>query len=439
MKKATQILSGCAMATAYTGFLSWLFCISQLEAEFTRLSMAPHLMALFYIAVFLFNSFLSQRNAPLALYVGLQLILGAAAIGLFFLTAAMEPFSKGIMIFISIFLVAGVFGCGYGAEEDFTPKKLIFYFDSMLVLLIILMLLDHLLGLVLARQVMYTCFAAIALSLFCLIAQRAAREKASLQGSGAPLLGRVLLGVLLAVILLLAFGLISFAAAGTQSLSEALFELLKWCGSTLKSLGIAFMNALERFMTWLVSFLPEEKFDTLEGSVETSTIEGSHKSNHISIPRWVWYIIGTLVGLLLIKFFLSMLKERVGEDKAEAHTITQSTRSGTLFSGLKELLSILRAKITFRIACIRGRKTAPGLLLWCEKHVPKSARRQPDESGPAFLRRLSRLDLPDTQKKALLELGQAVEESFYSPVSPPLSPELYSLIRKIKFQHKTTV
>ena len=302
----------------------------------------------------------------------------------------------------------------------------------MVVLLIVLLLIDNLLVLMLVQPVMYTCFAAIALSLFSLVSQRAEQGKTE-KNSSSPLAGRVLVAALLFLILLIAFGLVSIAASGTQSLSQALFELIKWLGTGLKTLGSTIMNALERFLTWLVSFLPEENFDTLEDSFEPSTMEGTYKSPGIPIPKWVWYILGALGALGLLRFFLSMLKERVGEEKAPAYTVPRSTRSGTLLSGLKELFSLLRGKLLFRITCIRGRKTAPGLLLWCEKHAPKDARRKQGESGSAFLLRLSQRNLPEVHSAALRELAGLVEKYFYSPASISLSPELYRLVRKIKF------
>ncbi len=432
MRKANQILSGCAMAVSYAAFVCWLFCMTHLEIAYTQLSFSPLPLAGYYICIYLFDCILSRKNVPLAFYVFLQFLMGAGALGLFLLTSSMEPLSIGGVIFMGVFLVAGVFGCGYAADEAFTPKKSIFYFDSMVVLLIILILLDHMLELFLVPQVMHLCFAAISLSLFSLISQRTARETDQKTGN-ATLSGRILVAVLLILILLLSFCLVSIAAGGAQSLSRGLFALIKQIGIGLRNLGTNILALLEHFLTWLLSFLPEEKFDTLESGMETATMEIPTGRSGIPIPKWFWCLVGTAVILWLIKFFLSMRKERVGEENSPKSTVTPTYRSGTLLSALRELLTILRKKAGSLVARIRGRKTAPGLLLWCEKHAPKEICRNPGESGPAFLLRLSALELPPEKKEALVELSQAVEKGFYSPTPTALSPELPKIIRTIKF------
>lgn len=433
MKKANQILPGCAMAVSYTAFLSWLFCMLQIDGEFTALAFSPLPLAFFYIAIYLFNCFLTKKNASLGLYVAFQLFFGAAAVALFLVTSKMEPIKTGNLILMGIFLFAGAIGCGYSATETYTPKKLIFYFDSVIVLLILLMLLDHLLTLSMVSMVMYVCFAAIALDIISLIASRLKQGQHPGQPRSAVLLGRIAVAALLVIILLLAFGLVSLGADSANSLSQAIVELLQNLGRTLKQLGSGFMRLLERFLTWLISFLPEPQNDTVELVSETTGIEGNYQSSKIPIPKWIWYIIGAAVLLGLIKFLLSMRKEKVDEEAITDQSVTQSARTGTLLSGLRELWALLCGKLRFFFLRIRNRNTAPGLLLWCESHAPKSGGRQPGESGSAFLLRLSQLELPEEQRKALRTLSAIVEQSFYSPQSPPLPAGLSKVIHRCKF------
>lgn len=421
------------MVLSYTAFVCWLFAMTILENNCTFMRFTPELYVLFYLGVYALDVLMVRKSVNLAVFVGLQLLLAAVSVWLFIQLAEIEPFHTGTVIFMGIFTVGGVFACAYTASDPVQPKNLIFYFDSMVVLMILMLIFDHAMELFMVSSTLIMCFSAMALSMLSLISVRVIREDKMPKQKANHIAGRIM--VALVVILILAFTaiLVLFASSGAQSLSQALYSGFKWVIGTLASWGRFFMEKLETFLLWLIQFLPKDNYDTLEESAAVSMEGGTSSGVQIPIPRYFFYLAAVIALIWLLKFLLSMRKEDAGRDKETPIINTDAKRSGTLFSGLRMLLQDIGAWLRFHADCIRYRNTAPGLLLWCEKHVPKAKHRKTGESGPAFLLRLSQGELNETQQNALIQLSHLTEQSFYSPAPVSVPDEICKAVKSCRF------
>lgn len=433
MKSRTEFLGGCAMLLSYTAFICWLFAMTILENNCSFLRFPSLIFALFYLGVYALDVFLVRRDVNLALFVGLQLLLAVCSVMLLINFGVIEPFHKGTVIFMSIFTVCGVLACAYTAGDPVQPKNLIFYFDSMVVLMILMLLFNHATVLFTVTSTLLMCFSAMVLSMLALISTRVVQEKQAVENRTNHSHGRIL--IVFAVLLILAFTalLVIFASSGAHSLSQAAYSGLKWLLEALTSAVRMLMEKLEAFLLWLIKFLPDFSYDSAEEGLAMETEGGTTSGLQIPLPRYFLYLGAGVLMILLIRFLLSMVRERSGRDTEAAIISTAAKRSGTLFSGLRLLLRDIGAWLRFHADCIRYRNTAPGLLLWCEKHVPKTKHRKTGESGPAFLLRLSQGELNETQQNALIQLSHLTEQSFYSPTPIVVPDEICKTVKSCRF------
>ena len=431
MKNTPRLLSGTAMVLSYCAFLFCFFALTYLENRCLSMSLSPLPPIVYLLAVWFLDAFLAKKNCPLSVFVGLQLALAAGFIYLLLRCAVMEPFHLGSAIFLSIFAAGGVFACAYAAEESPGQKNLTFYFDSVITLMIILLLADHFLPMFLVPQVLTVSAAALAVNMAALASGHRAAGERRLGLCPQKLLPAILVGV----ILLLAALFVIFAATGTQSLSLAIWQAMQAVGRALWAVGAFFMKQLEAFLRWLITFLPDPGSDVMEGdAMAIPGGDGSVSGGSVRIPRYLYYIAGGVGAALLLKFLLSMLHERAGGTEKDSFPLADSRRSAPESTG-KRLLREVLEHIRYLILRFRLRNTAPGLLLWCQRHTPKELRRAPGESGPAFLRRLgARLSMD-----SLAELAGVLEVQFYAP-SGACAPMGRAAARLIKrdFSRKIT-
>lgn len=428
-----EILSGISMLLSYTAFVLWLFSLTILENQCTFLAISPVPLVLFFLAVYLLDLLMAKRNVNLAIYVGLQLVLAAVSVALFYRFSTIEPFHLGTLIFMGIFLAGGVFACGYAAADPVQPKNLIFYFDSVVVLMILLLLIHHIIPLFMVTEVLVLCFIAMVFSMLSLTPSRTEVPKSAARTQSPPLSGQLMVGAALTVILLLSGLFILFAASGTRSLSQALFDAGMWLYHRLHDLAKFLFAQLERFILWLVQFLPEAPSESTAADAMLSTEGGTSSGSGIQLPSYFKYIGLGLLAILVLKFLLSMIRERAENNHRNAQVLIYSRRSGTLASGMRHLLRAFKAFLTFLRNRIRYKNTAPGLLLLCQFRVPAEKKRKAYESGPAFLLRLSREPLSDAERSALRELSRLLEETFYSPTPAPVPRAIAKVIRSCKF------
>lgn len=163
------------------------------------------------------------------------------------------------------------------------------------------------------------------------------------------------------------------------------------------------------------------------------SVEGGMPSGgRIQLPRYFLYIALSIGALWLVRFLLSMRREKVAKAVPDYSVNTTAKRTGTLSSGLKQLFRDILQWIHVQHLTFRCRKTAPGLLLWCQRHASWEHRPRVGESGPAYLLRLSELTEIPAQKEALQELSRLTELSFYSTEPAYVPPDLYKTVRQCK-------
>ena len=428
-----QLLSGFSMVLSYSAFVCWLFAFSHIQNECEYLAISPLLLALFYYLVYLLDLWMSRKTVSLALYVGTQLFLALCSIFVFLGISTMIPFHRGTMIFLGIFLAGGVFACGYAASDPIQPKNLIFYFDSVIVLMILLLLLQHLHPLFMVKEVLLLCFLAMVMDMLSLILFRTEGSAITGQKQSAARAGRWAVGGILALILLVAGLFIAFAASGTRSLSMALLQAAKWLWGILRSLGEFLFDLLERLVRWLVQFLPATTAEPMEAE-SIPTMEGSAVSGSAAvIPHWIYYIAGAILAIFLIRFLLSMVREKAGSEQADSPATVATRRSGTLSSGLRQMFRDIKSYLVYCKTRLTYRNTAPGLLLLCQRRASGAKKRHAGESGPAFLIRLSAEMTSEPHRLALEELSRLLEQTFYSSTVPPVPKQLSKAIRSCKF------
>ena len=429
MNVRTQIRRGIAMTAAYTAFLCWLFSVSILENGCTYMGFHPVVFLAFYVMVYCLNVLMVKKDLNLALYVGFQLLMCAASVALFLFTAQMEPFHVGTVIFMGIFSVGGVLACAYGAAEPILPKNLIFYFDAIGVLMVLMLVLCEILPLFFVGETLLLSFLAMGLSMISLVSARTEQADTPRPRTG----GRLLVTLLVVVIVAVAALLVTISATGVQSFSEVMVYGAKQGFQAIRSVGLFLMDKLEQFLTWLIQFLPKDNFDTLEDAAAAS-VEGSvPATSRVQLPDYFYYIGTAILAFLLVRFLLSMRKERVGEEFSIAPAPRELPRTGTLRSGLREMFRTLWVFLRFQVNRIRYRRTPQGLLLLCESRVPKTLRRRPDESGPAFLRRIAETAQTPEQRDALHSLSTLTQQALYSTTHATVPDELYRAVKKCRF------
>jgi hypothetical protein len=339
------------------------------------------------------------------------------------------------MVLIGILYAIGVVVTAMVASEAPGQNGLITCFEIVVVMAVILLLLDHTLDFDATKSALLLLLAAGAMSLLGLIADRVQREDTTGAVKGSPIVGRVIIAVIVAVVTAFAVLLAVFALDGMHSLSQACLAAINWCINAIKTAAAFVLHVIERILLWLSQFADDEPIEAVEMGTGVDSTAGIYDDVQMSLPPWLGYAAAALVVALVAYVLFRMRREHMRKRRVvrKKRRSTHSVRQSGFADTLKRLVARLKQAIIYRYHCLRYRKTAAGMLAWCERRAAKTSRRGSDESGEQFLRRLSGGEHSAEQSRALKNLAELVEQSFYSTASPTVPAEVYKAVRSCKF------
>lgn len=440
MKKFTEILSGSAVMLFHVALTGWLFCLSKVNVEFEAMSLNYLALCAVLLPAYYLDLFMLRRGLPVPVFALAQIAFAAIGAWVFVQSAYLQPFKTGTVVMSCIIFCLGFVVADFVAWIPTNESGVLLRFDALTAMIIILLALDHILSLPAAGGAIAMC----AVSLFAMLLSGVSMRSGRLAGRGTavqgdPAVGKILLGVVLGLMALLAGLLVMFATSGMKSFFGFALELGRKC---LRAVGAALLwlyGLLERFMLWLSQFASNEPMGAVNAPQSGPVIEPDLSGGELSaVPDWLYPALIALAAAAVVFAIFRLRHVRVGKQRFHTGVVRVQTRSSGLKAALGELLLRLKNLVLFRWRCLRFRKTAPGLLLWCEGRVEKSLRRLPGESGESFLRRLSRLGYSPELSAALESLAELVERSFYSPVPVTVPAEVCKSLRRGKFKTEKT-
>lgn len=424
MKRLSDTLSGVTLALTYLALLCWMLCIFGPAQNYAvRFSPLPPLLAL--IAVYGVGRIVLERGVALPAFLLPEALLTAGGVTALQYCLALEPQSVGTRITLSVFYVLMAVFCANAAWSGVRLETLTLCFDGMVALSVLLLLIDQAVTLPLLRTALTLCLSAMLCSLCALVAART--EKNAARGSRA---GRLLPVVLISLLAAAGILIAVFASGGAQSLSAFLLGAIRAIIGAIKAVLLFVYHMIERFCLWLSQFFdPASETPVLIEPMEAPEFPEDMEPATVSPALFYGIAALALGGLGWLVFRLRKLRlHRAPRMRSSRPAERRSGWQGAF----RKLLSALAGRIRYRFDCFRFRGTAAGLLDWCERHVPRSLRRRPDESGTRFLLRLS-AERDGEEADALRELAELVERSFYSRGRPEASRALCRAIRRCRF------
>lgn len=436
MKRSSEMINCIAELMFNVALAGWMFCLAVLNFDFTVMRLSFPLLCLAAFAAYGIDRFLLNRGVPAPLFVAVQVLLTSAGGWLYVSTICIEPY-----VLRTVVITCAVYCCtfpaaAYMAYYGVGKNGMLLSFDILTVLMIFLLFLSYFKSMPALGSTLIMCGAALAVTVVSQISERAGRyssDGAQVQGSAVG--GRLLLAGALLAVLIFAGLIVLLAFGGLESVSHLLVELLTAIVNGVKAV-LAFLYAqLERFVRWLASMME----DTTVGDAGFEMAGGmdvavDYGDSELNLPGWLIYV-GIGLGVALLAWIMFRLRrsavKRVSRRMVRRRVRTK--RESGLSLALAGIFAGLKRKLLYRFNCVRYRKTAPGLLAWCEKKAGDELCRRQGESGQQFLLRLARTRENAEEGAGLYALAEAVERSFYSPHPASVSRELYSRIRKLKF------
>lgn len=439
MKRFTEIISGSAVMIFHVALTGWMFCLSEVNHDFTFMSLNYLYLSAVLLLAYYIDRILLSHSVPVPIYVGVQIVFVAAGIYVFVKSAAIEPFQISTIVINCIVFVMGFVVAAFVSWYPTNTNGIVMRFDGLAAMLIILLVLDEILLLPAADGAAAMCAVSLVLCLVSAISLKSGQlsgRGSAVQGN--PALGRIMLGVAFGIIGILAFAVVLYATSGMKSFSEFCLDVINSCWEAVKTALLFIYAVFEKIMLWLTRFYEPDEMSA--GAVEmggTLVIEpGSEEVGEV--PGWIYWFLGALGAALLAYILFKLRHVRVGRMKSRRVVVYDIRRESGLGKALKQLLEKLISAIGYRYKCLRYRRSAPGLLVWCEKHVDTSQRRTADESGERFLRRIAASGPGEEMASALNSLAFLVERSFYSPQPLGVPRELYKTIKHGKFKAEKT-
>jgi len=248
---------------------------------------------------------------------------------------------------------------------------------------------------------------------------------------------KILLIVLFGILGALALLVSVYAASGVKSFSEFLINIISTVISGVKAALIFLYGLFERFILWLSQFMEDTPVEAIPAMPGGGMEVPPGEETMAPLPSWIYYILIGLAAAALVYIIFRLRKVRTAKVISRVTVVTRVRRESGLKKALKELWDRICTELRFRFNCLRYRRSAAGLLVWCERHAAETMERKTDESGQSFLRRLGR-ELGGDSESHLGELAGIVERSFYSPRPAIVPPELYKAVKKTKFKVEKT-
>ena len=434
MKRFTEYLSGSAAMLFQVALTGWMFALSEINFDFVSMELNYILLSAIMLGAYYLNSILMRRGLSVPLFAVLQLLIVAAGVYAFVKSTHIQPYELRTLIINCIIYCLGFAVAVYLSWTPTNQSGILLRFDCLAVMIVILLVLDHVIGLPGARGCLSMCGFTIAITVLSAVSLKSG----ALLGRGSavegnPALGRIMLFALAGIMALAALLVIIFAAGEVKSFSEFLLNIINICVSAVKTALLWLYSLLERFMLWLTRFMDSSPMESIGAETMGGVSELPAEEGEISLPRWLWAIPITLAAAALIYIVFRLRKYRTVKITVRSHAVTSFRRESGLADALRELWRKLKMEALFRINCLRYRRSSAGLLVWCEKKCPRELSRRSGESGESFLLRLGE-GLGGEEERSLAALALLVQRSFYSPKPQTVPKELYKSIKKIRFK-----
>ena len=440
MKRFTELLSGSAVMLFHAALTGWLFCLAKINSDFQVMSLNYLPLCAALLAAYFLDRLMLHRSVPVPVFIVAQLLFIGLGAWLYTQCVVLQPYKTGSVVMNCIIYCLGFLVADYVAWMPTNENGVLMRFDALAVMLVILLALDKLLALPAAGGAIAMCAVCLLLMLLSSVSMRSGRlagRGSAVQGD--PALGRVVLGAVLGLLAVLAGLVVAYAAGGVKSISEFLLNVINTCISAVKTALLWLYALFERFMLWLTSFMDPGPMGAVGMAPMGGGPEPEIEAGELgAIPFWIYPALIALAAAVLIFVIFRLRRLKVGRVHFASAPVRVEKRSSGLKKALLELFARLKAAVLFRWRCLKNRKTAPALLVWCEGRVDKSLRRRADESGESFLLRLSRCGYGPELSKALESLANCVERSFYSPAPIPVPAEVYKTLKRGKFKMEKT-
>ncbi len=434
MKRFTEILSGSAAVLFQVALTGWMFALSEVNFDFTAMELNYILLSAVMLGAYYLNTAIMRRGVPVPLFVIIELIMVAAGIFVFVRTTHLVPYETRTVVMNCIVYCLGFAVTAFLSWMPTNQNGILLRFDALAIMAVVMLVLDYVLVMPGARGALNMCYFCLALTLLSAISLKSgalAGRGGAVEGN--PALGRIMLFVVAGIIALLAIIVVAYASSGVKSFSEFLLSIISVCVSAVKAVLVFLYGLLERFVNWLVQFMEDTPMEGV-GMPGTAGMEVPEMENvDISMPVWIYYVLAGVAAAVLAYILFRLRRLKTVKVQSRAVVVTKLRRESGLAKALKEMWERLKAAVRFRWNCLRYRRSAPGLLVWCEKKAPEELARRTDESGERFLLRLG-LALGGEAEEIFKTLAGIVEKSFYSPRPQPLPLGLYKAVKRTKFE-----
>lgn len=297
-------------------------------------------------------------------------------------------------------------------------------FDCSVIMLILLLVVSNLTDMPDADSAALMCLASMLVAILSLIAERSGRINAMGRSiEGQRFAGSLLLIVIVLIIIGLSALIFLLAFGGIEQLAVWMAAVLGFAGTAALTAGKGIANGFEAILEWLSRFIKTDDVQLeLEMPQESFAIPPDAEKVEYAIPGWVLYVLIGIIVILVIVFIVKNISLD-GHRPVEINKRVRVKRSGGLFDGVKRSLKAFASEIRYRYYCIRYKQSPAGLLVYCERHVPKEFARLSGESGEAFIRRVGVDDYS-------AEFAELIEKDFYSGKKTIVTKDLYRNIIK---------
>ncbi|MBO5976569.1 MAG: hypothetical protein J6P94_05280 [Oscillospiraceae bacterium] len=435
MKRFTEILCGSAAMLFQVALTGWMFALSRINFDFVQMELNYLILSAVLLCAYYLDILIMRKGIPAPLFIIVQLAMMAIGIFAFVRCVSVEPFALSTVIINCIVFCLGFVVAAFIAWNPTNQNGILLRFDALAAMIVIMLVLDHVMGIPAAGGCLNMCYVSIALILMSAISIKVgalAGRGGAVEGNG--IFGRILLVILGGIMGLIALLTVIYASSGVKSFSEFLLSVIKTCLGAVKRVFLYLYGLLERFLLWLSQFAKETEMEAVgnQMGVGNVNIESSQQMD-ISVPGWVYGILIAIAVAALIYLLFKLRKLKTAKISSRPVAATKVQRQSGFAEALRELWNKIKASLVFRWNCIRYRKSPAGLLAWCEKKGREELARCKGESGEAYLLRVAAI-IGGEGEKALEKLACAVERSFYSPKRENVSDELFRAVRKVKFK-----
>ena len=434
MRRFTEILSGSAAMLFQVALTGWMFALSEINFDFVTMELNYILLSAVLLLGYYINMAVMRRGIPVPLFAIIEIALVAAGAYAFIKSVYIEPFELRTVIINCIIYCLGFAVSAFIAWTPTNQNGILMRFDALFIMTAIMLVLDHILVMPAADGAVTMCVVSLVLTLLASVSLKSGAligRGSAVEGNAA--LGRILLIVIAGILGLIAVLVIIYAASGVKSFSEFLLAIITTLAGWGKAALLFLYGLLEKFAQWLAQFADDTPMESMGMEAGPALNIPPGEETVGSVPVWLYYALGAAAAAALVYIIYRLRKYRTVSVRRSTNVVVRVRRESGLWKALRELWEKLCTEMRFRFNCTRYRRSAPGLLAWCEKHADESLTRHTDESGERYLLRIGSV-LGGDAGEALCELAGLVERSFYAPVPVTVSPELYRAVRKIKLK-----